>query len=668
LTAACLAATLLAGSAALAEEPPASGVLTYTGAYFADAHPNTAMDMIRRLPGFVFDNGESARGFAGTAGNVLINGQRPTSKTDDLQSILNRIPAADVDRIELIRGGAPGIDMQGRSVMANVIRKTAESTRIVVDATDNIFLDGHTIPSLSVEFTQHTGDSTYELALQRFAGFDDSVGLGHRTFTDATGTVVQYDHEDRQATGAGEGLNGAVTTPLWGGEFKGNITLQDSPFHSDLAFTHPGYRADIISHTGSQNLEIGAHWKGLIDGLGVETLLLERLGRSTSLNIYRDPSTDQDFFAKNITSETIFRTTVRDQLTPTLTIEAGGEVAYNYLDGTSAFTLDGLPIALPSANVTVDEKRGEIFGQATWKALSDLTIEVGARFEYSEISESGDSTNKRSFFYPKPRALVTWAPNDKTQVRFRYEKVLGQLDFGNFVATSDLGGNGVHAGNADLRPDQRDQYELAFEQHFWDKGAIVVTLLHEEITDVVDLVPVDDGHGNLFDAPGNIGYGTNNKIDIELTLPLDFLGIENALFKSTSIWNMSRVHDPLTHQIRVISGQRPQDMEFTISKDFTSLNSTLTLSYFNGWRERYYNLQELRDRKIPPGLISINWTYNPTPDWSFVFEVDNLDPFIYDDKHYRYDPSRATGVPVMLEERVVRSQPRLYLEIRKTFD
>ncbi|MBS0471652.1 MAG: TonB-dependent receptor [Proteobacteria bacterium] len=665
LAAGCAVMTMLSG-AALADDA-AGGILVYEPAYFADARPNTAMDMIRRLPGFVFDDGDSARGFAGTAGNVLIDGQRPTSKTDDLQSVLSRIPAADVARIDLIRGGAPGIDMQGHAVMANVIRKTDNSRRLVLDVTDNIFMDGHTVPSLSVEYTEHDGDRIYELSLQRFSGYDDSVGLGHRTIQDGSGAILQVDREDRQATGFGEGLNAAITTPLWGGQFKGNITLQDSPFHVDLAFTHPGYRADIIVNSGSQNLETGAHWNGTIDGLDVETLMLERLGRATNYNVYADPGTDQRFFSRNITSETIARGTVRDHLSDALTVEAGGEIAYNYLDGTSTFTLDGVPVALPSANATVDEKRGEIFGQATWKIDHTLTLEAGARFEYSQISESGDTSNKRSFFYPKPRLLLTWAPDAKTQVRVRYEKVLGQLDFGNFVATSDLGGTGVSAGNSELRPDQRDQYELAIERHFWEKGAIVVTLLHEEITDVVDLIPVDDGHGNLFDAPGNIGYGTNNQIDIEMTLPLDFLGIDDGLLKTTSIWRMSRVHDPVTHEIRLISAQRPQDMEFTFTKDFAAWNSTFTLSYFNGWRERYYRLQEFRERKIPPGLVSVGWAYNPTPSWSLSFELDNIDPFIYDDKYFDYDPTRASGTPVSIEHRVVRSQPRFFFEIRKTF-
>jgi len=29
---------------------------------------------------------------------------------------------------------------------------------------------------------------------------------------------------------------------------------------------------------------------------------------------------------------------------------------------------------------------------------------------------------------------LTWAPDSQTQIRFRYERVLGQLDFNNFIA------------------------------------------------------------------------------------------------------------------------------------------------------------------------------------------------------------------------------------------
>src|ERR1051325_3652350 len=89
----CLAAALPARAE--------TGIILYPASFFEAAPPATANDMLSRLPGFTLDTGNSARGFAGTAGNVLIDGTRPTAKTDDLQTILTRIPAGDVDRIEL---------------------------------------------------------------------------------------------------------------------------------------------------------------------------------------------------------------------------------------------------------------------------------------------------------------------------------------------------------------------------------------------------------------------------------------------------------------------------------------------------------------------------------------------------------------------------------------
>ena len=87
------AAALLLAAPALAqpaaEAPPVeASVTSYPPAFFAEYRPTTAMDMIGRLPGFTFDAGTDARGFAGTAGNVLIDGERPPSRNDSLDAIL----------------------------------------------------------------------------------------------------------------------------------------------------------------------------------------------------------------------------------------------------------------------------------------------------------------------------------------------------------------------------------------------------------------------------------------------------------------------------------------------------------------------------------------------------------------------------------------------------
>src|SRR5690606_9963341 len=112
--------TLVQAAAAASPEAaaaPTQGVIAYPPSFFAASQPVNAFEMIERVPGFSFYGGSNVRGFEGAAGNVLIDGQRPSSKSDGLADILRRLPVSQVERIELIRGGAPGIDMQGRTVL-----------------------------------------------------------------------------------------------------------------------------------------------------------------------------------------------------------------------------------------------------------------------------------------------------------------------------------------------------------------------------------------------------------------------------------------------------------------------------------------------------------------------------------------------------------------------
>ena len=115
------------------------GVLVFAPDFFADQRPNTALDMVSRVPGFSINDGSGSRGFEGAVGNILINNARPASKNDTGSNVLSRTPASQVERIELIRGGAPGIDMQGYSVVVNVILKTENTRQSILTGTGYFF-------------------------------------------------------------------------------------------------------------------------------------------------------------------------------------------------------------------------------------------------------------------------------------------------------------------------------------------------------------------------------------------------------------------------------------------------------------------------------------------------------------------------------------------------
>lgn len=623
--------------------------------------------MIKRVPGFTFDAGATARGFAGTAGNVVIDGQRPTSKSDALDLILQRIPAADVDHIELIRGGAPGVDMQGRTVLVNVVRKKEDSTRIVAQAENTIFVDGHMIPSGSLEFTRHSGPVTYEASASLFANYDDSVGKGYHTVFDAAGAILQQDIAHSHGDGNGVNVKGAVTFPIFGGEFKVNGLLQSSPFVSLLSYERPGFFQLFHDSSRSNSAELGLHWNGNVGFGELEALILQRLKHNNSYSTADDGTTLQDFRSAADTGETIARATLRFSPLAKLTMETGAEAAFNFLDGRTAFFINGVDQMLPAANARVEELRGEVFVTGTWKPSDEWMLEAGVRAEYSEISETGGVSQSRSFFYPKPRAVLTWSPSTDTQVRLRYEKVVGQLDFNNFIAAANLSSTGVTAGNADLRPDQRQQFAITFEQHFLEKGAVVLTFMHEEITDVVDLVPVSGGPGILFDAPGNIGDGTNDELKMELTLPLDRIGIKGGLLKATTTFDFSSVTDPVTGTDRWISNQRPNDIHINFSQDVESLRSTWGLFYYHCWDEESYRLQSVRFRHIAAPYFGFFWNYKPTEDWSINFEADNVWGFVYKDTNVIYTGPRNTSPVSFVDVYAGQSRPYVDITVRHTF-
>jgi len=379
---------------------PEQGISAYPASFFADSRPATAYDMISRVPGFAFDNGLSARGFAGTAGNVLVDGARPTAKTDDLNSILQRIPAASVERIEVIRGGAPGIDMQGQTVVANVVRRKDATDQIVINASTTYVGTGQWAPAAGIEYHGQSNGFSYEASLARNAQvWDDSPGNGYRLLT-APGGVPQVDRAVR--TGImryGYTAHGGLIAPLWGGEWNNNFTLQTNDFPYGIRYYGGGgSRFDYI--TRKRNGEFGSHWQGLLGGVNLETLLLQRLGHEEFSNTSAAPGSGAVFLSTSDTGESIGRVTARYNLLPDLGLEAGGEAVYNFLGGHSSFTSNGAPVSLPNANLSVNERRGEVFASASWKIIPTLSLEAGMRMEFPRSARPATQTRTEASSIP----------------------------------------------------------------------------------------------------------------------------------------------------------------------------------------------------------------------------------------------------------------------------
>jgi len=218
LLGACVASAQPQPAPAPAADQGQQGVLVFTPDFFTQYRPNTAIDMIGRVPGFGVVDGDGSRGFEGAVGNILINGARPASKSDSGSSAASRILATQVERIELIRGGAPGIDMQGFSVVVNVITKTESTTQSILSASYVWFDGGHDLGNGTYQFTSRDGDRTWGVTLSDGMSMSDANGVGRSVRTSGAGVILRDEDFYNDQYGGNSGVRVNFAQPFMGGK------------------------------------------------------------------------------------------------------------------------------------------------------------------------------------------------------------------------------------------------------------------------------------------------------------------------------------------------------------------------------------------------------------------------------------------------------------------
>jgi hypothetical protein len=672
-----LFAALAAASPEAAAQAPVvaaatEGVTRYPAAFFAERQPLSAYDMVVRVPGFTFDGGDSVRGFGGAAGNVLIGGQRPATKSESLEDALRRIQASQVDRVEIIVGGAPGVDMQGKNVVANVILRADAKGSTLLAVASSFQQDGRTTPAMRFEGSRQYGANAFDWSILAFRYVDDGAGEGPRVVRRAGGAVSSSWLDE---TGGGDGLTAKANLkrPLLGGRLSVNTVYEQETYDWSLEDIPPGGgdRLKVIDADEREEGEIGLGWeKALTARSRVELTGLVRRKHVDYASTFTEAGEAGLFTSARDSGETIGRGVLRHTLNPVLSLEGGGEIAVNFLESRIGYLVNGAPQVLPAANVRVEEKRGEAFGVATWRARPDLTLEGAVRLERSTISQTGDTNLEKSFTFPKPRLSATLSPSPRDQFRGRIEREVGQLDFTDFVSSTTFSTGRDTAGGAELAPEHGWVFEAAWERKFGKDGALVLTARHKEISDVADriLVVVDNGDGasSAYDAPGNIGEATSDELELSVNLPLERF-VPGGLLRGKGTWTRSQVVDPITRHTRRISDQEPFEGELRFSQDLPKKKLQWGVELFSGSTETAYAFNEVSRFEIEPWLLAYA-EVKPRQGLSLRVEAQNLTGRGLNRQREVFEGrARAPGDFAYLDDRRVDFDPFIYFRLRQTW-
>jgi hypothetical protein len=610
LTATAVSVLALTGIAA-AQTPAQQGaeaqktaVQNFEPAFFARYNPITALDMVRQLPGFTIDEGEDLRGFGATAGNVLVNGQRPTTKTS-ISDELGRIAARDILRIELIGAAAAGdIDVRGYTDLANVVLKPASKMQVSTTwaATTRYQEQGRQGYQVGATRSWKTDNFGFRLNVQ-------GTGLGEREevdvlFTNAAGTPTRAQNEFYQNQGHELLITGAANwTPTARDTL--NMNFRVLPRYLSVAAAADvslpnGAPLGLISLDYEEKdiwyLDLGGDWEHKFSAQNaVKLISVNRLINwrpqqllTQNLNPLVAPRGQQIDNSDNRAAEHILRGVWTLKPNAQHTVELGLEGAYNYRRANRQSLIGPIggpffPLSVPVASTKVEEQRIEASITDVWRINPQVTLESGFNYEASTISQTISQPAQpdvdRDFTYPKPRLVLTWAPNPKDQWRFALIRDVSQLDFTDFATGLDSISNTANIGNPNLEPEQTWKASAQWKRPIGQRGSISLTGFYDDIEDTQDFISVTVPCPSLAapagicfrNAIGNIGDGTRWGGRIETTLQLDALGVKNGLVKFNVGAQETSVTDPITGEDREISNETEYDWSIDFRQDIPSM-------------------------------------------------------------------------------------------------
>lgn len=580
----------------------------YPAAFFDQYTPQNAMDMINRLPGFSFDRGSNARGFGGNAGNVLIDGARPTAKSGGLRGALTRISAAQVESIVILRGGVAAGDAAGQSVVANIIRikglQQGTWAAKLRRASDNTY-----IPNLEAAMSTTIAD--WETS------FDIDIGgsPGYRTALiedlDANNSLSSSANEKFKDSGRwvfinGEGasqfsegrlvINGRIGGDKWQGDTHRDIFNDRLPDNST-----PDEFWQLNEENEFKMAELGidwtqeiASWKWHLIGLGLVN------DQNYQYNFHEEISSPlevtDDYFSQNrLKTEIIARTTLGKISEAAFKPEFGFEIANNKLNTSANETENGVLLPVDGADVIVEEWRAELFATFSYEVNSTFTLEGGITAEFSQISVSGDTDQTQKFDFIKPRLSATYKVNNNNTLTLESEHRVGQLNFNDFASSTEASDDSSTLGNPDLKPDQTTEIAATYDWTFSERGSLKIKAFYQWRSDILEqvILETDESEDEVSQGLGNAGDARFWGFVADLNLPLDYI-LPDALLEISYKYNDSQFYDSIISADRTINDYSPNWTSFKFRQDVISQKFAWGIEYWGDFLDTSYRVDEIQ--------------------------------------------------------------------------
>jgi hypothetical protein len=679
------------GAGEVPQTTPTQGSRTtvYDPGFFAQYAPRSALDIVQRIPGFTLDLGNNqaatgvdVRGFAGTAGNVVINGARPSSKSETLQTLLARIPASRVTKVEVGPGDLYGADYSSKTQVANLFLSADRGIagNATVSGVRHWF--GKVIPTASASVLLSRGPSTFSLSGD--LGRTDYFEEGYDRVTDfATGDLVEFRRKFNSIHPHDPYVSGSWALEK-GDDRSAHVNARFAPstfyLRQDNHVTPVGdtERDDnLVEDYKTRVFELGGDVTRPLAGGAIKLLGLANRQHKTTRDTYLFRSLGgatvlggSEQLTKSQRNESIGRLSWSRQSLFGFRFEAGGEVALNTLDYNLGFFElepdgDRTRIDLPIENATVREVRGEFYVNAGRALTKNLRMDAALNYEMSKLKVRGDALADRSLKFLKPSLTLDWQPGGGWHTQAILRRTVAQLDFYDFVSSAELSVGRVNGGNANLQPQRTWEGRLLVEHPILSEGKVRLELGYDLVSMLQDRVLIFDEHNVPFDAPGNLGTGRRQYVDLSIDTPLDRLW-KGLRVRVHGQLQRTRVEDPISHQQRDFSGFFPRwTWDADIRRDAGKFAYGLSLNDYR--RTTFFRTDEFDTNFNNYPYVSAFAEYRPTSRSTVTLDLNDISDTGGDRDRLIFDPNRLQPAPAFEDYRHRNSHVRIGLTFKQSF-
>ncbi|MDX2225080.1 MAG: TonB-dependent receptor [Rhodospirillaceae bacterium] len=623
-----------------AAPPTEAAAAVYPADFFAAYRPITLLDMLDRIPGvsLAFRQDEERRGLRTNTDQVLINGKQISAKDNNSLAVLRRISAAQVERIEVMRGAVAELEMTSARIVNIVLKAEGRHTwSYFVGASK--YRDETVRPLGSAGYAYDSVDFNANIAV--LSDLSYRPWQRFEVSRAPAGALLSDLRDTEQALNQFYRLSGNFDFRLPGDrELQVNALIQHRDIDREkrqvlrgLTAGAPVIGADTLENDirNRENGELSLDYEFPLGAAGKFTAVaffnIEKENKDR--DVVNLIAAGQPRIAledrKDLKTESILRGTYDWPLTEGQTAKAGIEAALNTQDSEfDFFTFAGVtPVRVPifNSDSLIKEYRAEIFANHRWEPNARWQVESGLTVELSDLNQNGsDVDSSRALQYLKPTLEVFYKPGADDRLWLSLRRDVSQLDFLEFVATIKDDDQELEAGNPRLKPEKSWDLETGWEHKLPNAGGFLsARAYYRDVSDVSDKISFD----GRVSQPGNIGDGREYGAELEASLKLAGLGLWDGTLTSTYLRRSTRVTDPFSGAKRRASDEPAYELSVNYKHEIKPLDTLLTFIVSKQGQEFDFELDNA-EREVDQLSLSIFADYNLFKEFSIHAEVGNI--------------------------------------------